>query len=236
MSCLHSVAPLSKTLPGQAPSSSPQRSLEVSSFLRSELYALAALRADGQGQRSGCSSTWESSDVFKFAYLIRNSRRRPRWPPGLGRPCSGQSGGWTHTPPGSLPGNTRLLSVVQRLRQNQRLQNLTESRYTMTFPGNVSTFLTTLSVWIPSGSRTKPLSRPTSMMAIPVAFRPRPWTRLQGRAEDENRSGVLMWSHSQAVVIQTCSRCSGEQRGSQNQRGPRSGGTPRLHGRPAVSS
>lgn len=73
----------------------------------------------------------------------------------------------------------------------------------MTFPGGVSTFLTTSSVWIPSGGRTKPLSRPASTMAIPVALRARPWTRLQGRAEGVKQTGVQTWCHSLAVVTQT---------------------------------
>lgn len=57
MLCVPSVAPLSKTLPGQSLSSSPQSSLEVSTLLQLELYVLAALRAEGQGQRSVCSPT-----------------------------------------------------------------------------------------------------------------------------------------------------------------------------------
>lgn len=56
---------------------------------------------------------------------------------------------------------------------------LTESRYRTTFPGCVSTFFKASPVGKPSGGRVKPLSRPTSMMAMPVAFRPEPSDRLQ---------------------------------------------------------
>lgn len=63
---------------------------------------------------------------------------------------------------------------------------LTESRYRMTFPGCVSTLFMTSLVWTPSGDRLKPLSRPTSMIAMPVMFRPRPSDRLHVTKTLEN--------------------------------------------------
>lgn len=77
---------------------------------------------------------------------------------------------------------------------------LTESRYRMTFPGCVSTFFMTSSVWTPSGGRLKPLSRPTSMMAMPVAFRPRPSYRLQGPNRGVRKIHVITCAGTEQVI------------------------------------
>lgn len=61
---------------------------------------------------------------------------------------------------------------------------LTESRYTITFPGCVSTFFTTSSIEMASCDRLKPLGSPTSMMAMPVAVRPRPSNKLHRATHD----------------------------------------------------
>lgn len=141
--------------------------------------------------------------------MFHNNHIWSRWLPGLWQPCSWRSGGWSGTSPQSLPGNTHLtlFLVVHSLTQTDRLRpqthKLTESRYTMTFPGSVSTFLTMSLVWIPSGDKKKPLSSPTSMRAIPVAFRDRPLTRLPRRDNKQKHHPLESPNDISEVVTRT---------------------------------
>lgn len=141
--------------------------------------------------------------------MFHNNHIWSRWLPGLWQPCSWLSGGRSGTSPQLLPGNMHLahFSVVHSQTDRPQIHKLTESRYTMTFPGSVSTFLTMSLVWIPSGDKTKPLSSPTSMRAIPVAFRDRPLTRLQRRENKKKQHPLETPSDVSEVRTRTTVHC-----------------------------
>lgn len=70
---------------------------------------------------------------------------------------------------------------------------LTESRYRMIFPGCVSTLFMTSSTWMLSGTMMNPDIRPTSMMTMPVAFRPRSPDRLQNTTRQCEDGKLLIY-------------------------------------------